>query len=79
MRGRRPCLLVVGAVSENLGCWALLGLRMGRKRGRKMCFLGYIAVQGTGTQFVYIFFFFIISKFALMLYGTQYILKLDFV
>jgi len=27
-----------GAVSKNLGCWALFGLRMVRKRGRKMCF-----------------------------------------
>ena len=27
-----------GTVSKNLGCWALLGLRMVRKRGRKMCF-----------------------------------------
>ena len=39
-----------GAVSKNLGCWALLGLQVVRKRGRKMCFLidcctGYLTLS----------------------------------
>ena len=51
-----------GAVSKNLGCWALLGLLMVSKRGRK-CVFGLIAVQV--LDFVYFFIFNIIIGCAL--------------